>query len=513
MQHDQPAAPPVVADGAADRDGMAVGSRADEVLGGDASGSIVRGAAVRGVMFVGSTGLIALAFAFVFRAVGVDAFGDLAVAIAIATIVQNAGDTAVAAIAMRTMVAADASERVRLHAQLVGLRLVVMPPLIAVGVLFALAVYDSARSEMTLVICLSTLVAAVAAALIMPLNVELRAGRASVVDFVRQVVIAVGLMIGAAVSAPILGYAAVYLVAATAGLIVAVFLIDPDWRRIRMPERETVRTVARQASWLALALTVNSLFLKVLTVIASLATTKTETGLFAAATRVTEVVAALSLMVASVAYPLLSRAADEQDWPRFANAVQRLLEGVMLLAGAAAVVLIVAARPLMEIFAGAEFSGAAPVLQYQAVALTFAATTQALVWALLALHDERALVVTNLVGLGALSALGALLVGAHGAMGAAYAGIGGEALLLTVTLAALARRRRDALPAIQPTLTTIALGAACVGLGLALPIPELLAALVAVGLFGGGALLLRLVPTELLSALPGRQAAANTNTP
>ncbi len=230
---------------------------------------------------------------------------------------QNAGDSAVAAISMRMLVAADARERRQLQAQLVGLRLVVMPPLITVGVLFALLLYDAPRSETTLVICLSTLVAAIAAALIMPLNLEMRAGRASLVDFVRQIVVALGLLLGVAVSAPLLGYAVVYLIAATVGLVVAVLLIEPEWRKIQLPDRETLKVVSKQASWLALALTVNSLFLKVLTVIASLATTKTETGLFGAATRVTEVVAALSLMVVSVAYPLLSRAADDRDWPRF----------------------------------------------------------------------------------------------------------------------------------------------------------------------------------------------------
>ncbi len=76
-------------------------------------------------------------------------------------------------------------------------------------------------------------------------------------------------------------------------------------------------------------------------------------------------------------------------------------------------------------------------------------------------------------------------------------------LLLVVTLAPWpAAAGGEALPAVAPTLTTIALGAACVGLGLALPIPDLVAAVVAVAAFGAGALLLRLVPAELLAAVP-----------
>jgi O-antigen/teichoic acid export membrane protein len=487
-------------------DAPLIGSRADEVLAGDASGSVVRGALARGGSFVISTGAIAVAFFFVFRAVGVDAFGDLAVAIAIATIVQNAGDTAISAISQRLLVAADAEDRPGLHAQLVGLRLVVMPPLIAIGVLFAFAAYDSARTELTLMICLSTLIAAIGAALVTPLNIELRAGRASIVDFVRQVAIAIGLVAAAALGSTLLGYAIVYVIAATVGLVAALILVDPAWRRMRVPDRGTLRTVAHEASWLALALTVNSLFLKVLTVIASLATTKTQTGLFAAATRVTEVVAALSLMVASVAYPLLSHAAEEEDWARFSNAVHRVLEGVLLLVGAAAVALIVGAEPLITVFAGSKYAAAAPVLQIQAVALVCAATTQALVWALLALHAERQLVITNLVGLAALATFGALLVGPYGAKGAAYAGIAGESVLLVVTLLAVRGKRADALPSAVRTVGTVALAAVCTGFGLVLPIPDLLAAIVAVGTFAATALVLGAVPSELRDALPRRTA-------
>lgn len=488
-------------------DAPLVEARADEVLGGNASGSVIRGAAVRGATFVLSTGLLAIAFAFVLREVGPKTFSGLAVAIAIGTIVQSVGDTAISAVAQRMLVSADAQHRARLQAQLIGARFVVLPPVIAVGVLFALVAYDAQRTETTAIICASALITSVSAALITPLNVELRAGRASVVEFVRQIAIAIGLLVGVAASATVVGYAVVYLVASAVAVVVAFVLVEPVWRTIRLPSRATLQVVFRQAGWLAVAITVNSLFLKVLTVIASVRTDDVQTGLFAAATRVTEVVAALSLMVASVAYPLLSRAADDADWPRFSNAVRRVIEGVLLLVGAAAVGLIVGAGPLMEIFAGGKFDGAVPVLQVQAVALVLAATSQALVWALLALHAERMLVLTNLVGLTGLTVLGLVLVGPHGAEGAAYAGVGGEALLLGATLVALARLRPDAVPQAGRTVLTLLLVAACCAVGLVLPLPDLVAAVLAVGVFGVAALLLRLVPGELLAAAPLPAAA------
>ena len=110
----------------------------DQALAGDASASVVRGAVARGATYAVSTGLIALAFLLVFRDLGVDAFGRLSTAIAIAAIVQSIGDSAVSAVAQRLLVASPAAGRPALAAQLVGLRLVLMPVATCVGVLFGL---------------------------------------------------------------------------------------------------------------------------------------------------------------------------------------------------------------------------------------------------------------------------------------------------------------------------------------------------------------------------------------
>lgn len=478
---------------------------ADLALSGDASGSVIEGAAARGAMYVASTGLIALAFAFVFRATGPEVLGDLSVAIAIATIAQNIGDTAVSAVAQRLLVEADAADRPRLQAQLVGFRFLLLPPLIAIGVAFGVvAGYDAPLVWTILVVGISTMVTAIGASLITPLNVELRAARASLVDFTRQIAVAVGLIVAVILSASLVGYGTVYLVASGIAVVLAVALIDSRWRRVAVPTSETIRIVAREAAWLGLAIVVNSLFLKLLTVLASLLTTRYEVGLFAAATRVTEVLAALPLLMASVAYPLLSRAALDEDHERFANATHRIIEGVLLLIGLAVVVTVTASEPIMRVFAGEEFVGAAPVLEVQAFALLFAATTQALIWSLLALRAERLLVITNLVGLAALVGLGLGLIGAEGARGAAWAAVGGELVLVIATFIALGSRQRSAVPSIPKALITLALTGGSVAVGLVLPVPPVLAAVVAAAVFSGGALVFGLVPAELRTAAAAR---------
>lgn len=478
---------------------------ADAALSGNASSSVIQGALARGAMYAGSTGLIALAFAVVLREIGPDAFADLAVAIAVATIAQSVGDLAVSSVAQRLLVAAPASERPALHAQLVGFRFVLMPIAIVLGVLFGVAAgYDGRLVVAIGVLGFSAMLTVIASALVTPLNVELRAGRASLVDFGRQVSVAAGLIVAVALSADLVGYAAVYVAAGAIAVALALLLIGPQWRRAHLPARQTAGVVAKEAAWLGLAIVVNSLFLKVLTVIASLQTTKFEVGLFGAASRVVEVLVGLSLLMAVVAFPVLNRAALDEHRERFANATRRMVEGVLLLMGLAVVVTVTASTFLMRLFAGEKFIDAAPVLEIQAFAVLFAATTQTLIWSLLALRAERLLVVTNLIGLAGIVVLGYALIGPHGAMGGAWAAVGGEVLLLAATLVALRRREPTALPHVGRTLAALALTAAAVAVGQVVPLPEVAAAIVAAAVFTLGALLFRLVPPEVMAAATAR---------
>lgn len=481
---------------------------APDALAAGASTSVVRGAAARGITYGATTGFIAIAFAFVFRALSPEAFAGFAVAIAIAAITQSIGDVAVNTVGQRLLVAAEPGERPALAAQLVGLRFIVMPLMTVVGVLYAVAAGSSAEEVQTVaVVCAGSTLFVAAAAWTAPLVIELRAGRASIVEAVRQTLIAAGLLVVVATGGTLIDYGLVYLVAGLAAVGVVIVLLEPQWRRIAVPSRETIGIVLREASWLALAITVNSLFLKVLTLVAALEVSKRETGLFATAARVVEVLAGLPLLMAAVAFPLLSRAALDQDHARLSNALALIIRGVLILLGVAVVVVVVAAKPLIDLFAGDGYSGAIPVLQLQAFALLASSVTQALVWALIALRAERLLVITNLFSLLVLLVLGFVLVNADGARGAAIAAIIAEIVLLSATLIALRRVRADAVPNLVPLVAVIVTTLVATGIGLLLPIPPIPAAIVGVAIYGGAILALRLLPEEVLAAIPSRRAA------
>jgi len=475
--------------------------RADAALAGYASTPVVRGAAARGITYGVSTGLIALAYAFVTRSIGVSNFGRFSTAMAIAAVAQGIGDVAVSAVGQRLLVATKPAGRQRLVAELVGLRFVLMPLATLAAVAFGLtAGYQRDLIEAIAVGCVGATLTVLAAAWTTPLVLELRAGRASLVEFARQLSVAGGLLVVALASGTIVAYAATSVVAGLIAVVVALTLIEPRWRRPAVPTKRTIELVARDASWLALAVAVNSLFLKILTIVASLRTNVHQLGLFAAATRISEVVASLPLLMAAVAFPLLSRAALDADHERMASAMHRVINSLLLLIGGIVIVLVVAAVPLIALFAGKSFSGAAPVLQIQAFALLASCTSQALVWGLIALRAERALVTTNLIGLVALLLLGIVLIGVDGARGAAFAAIGGETVLVIVTAIALQRVRHEALPHLGSALAIIALTVACALGGLALPIAPIVAGPLAAALFAALAVLFRLPPRELVVA-------------
>lgn len=489
--------------------GVLVGDATDAALGAAASGSVVRGAIARGGTYAIATGLIALSFLLVFRHLGVVAFGHLSAAIAIAAIAQAIGDTAVSAVAQRLLVAAPAERRPTLSAELVGLRVLIMPVVVLCGVGFGVvAGYPRDQVLVTALAGAGAMLTVMAAAWVTPLMVELRAARASIVEMVRQVAIAAGLTLAALTGATLVGYGAVYLVAAALAVGVALILVESRWRRLHLPRSETVRLVVREAVWLAVAITVNSLFLKVLTVVASVATTEVQTGLFATAGRVIEVVAQLPLLMAAVAFPLLSRAAEDADHARLARALDRVVRGLLLLVGGVVVVVVVAAHPLITVFAGSRFVGAAPVLQLQAFALLASTVTQGVVWAVVALRGEKLLAVGNLVGLVGLVVAGAVMMHLQGARGGAVAAIIGEGLLVVATLVVLGRVRRDAVPRVLPLLALTGIAVAAALGGLALPLGPITSAVLAVAAYAIVVLALRLVPAELWAVLLRRRSPA-----
>ncbi len=192
------------------------------------------------------------------------------------------------------------------------------------------------------------------------------------------------------------------------------------------------------------------------------------TGLFAASFRVFVVVGSVPALFVSSSFALLARTAGS-DRARFAAEVRRLQEVAVLAGGGIALVLGIAARPVLGLLAGPEYAAAAPVLRLHAVALFATFVLVAWGFALLAAHRHRALLLANVAALAVSLVVVGLLAGAHGAEGAAVGTVAAEATLAVGYAAALVRDGFR--PAAAPIV--VAVGAALPGLALAVLVPAL----------------------------------------
>lgn len=470
-----------------------------------AGGRAIRGGAMRVAGFGAGLLLTAVASIFLLRHLGVVRFGQYATVIAIVTLVQGMTDAGLTVVGQRLYVHADAARRRTLLADLVGVRLVLTPLGIAIGVLFAfVAGYPRTLVLGTALAGAGVILAVVAAALAMPLSVQLRLGAVTAIDFLRQLAIVVGIVALVAAGAGLLPFFVVYVAGGVVAVVAALaFLGANSWVAPRFSWREW-RPLLKEALPVALSLVVNNTYVRALIILCSLLATARQTGLFATSYRISEIMLGLPQMMMGAAFPILAHAhvADER---RLAYALQRMGEAALLVGLALGLVLAVGAAPIVAVLGGRQFAAAATPLRIQSVAIAGAFMTGVGTTALIAVRRQRELLLVNALALAVVLVLGCAFIPLWEANGAALAASVGEVVLAIAALTLLARAHRELRPDLRyvPKLALAAgLGALCA----ALPIPDVLATACALAVYAAAALALRAVPGELLEALLRRRA-------
>ncbi len=472
-----------------------------------AGGKAIRGGVIRTAGYGAGLLLTAIASVFLLRYLGPDRFGQYTTVVAIVTIVQGLSDVGLTLVGQRAYVHADAQRRRTLLADLVGIRLVLTPLGVALGVLFAVvAGYPDALVTGTLLAGAGVVLAVVAATLTLPLSVDLRYGAVTATDLARQLVIVAGIVALVLAGAGLVPFFVVYAAAGAVAIVVALAFVGVrGWVVPRFAWREW-RALLWEAAPIALSSVVNVTYVRTLIILASLLATAEQTGLFAASYRISEILLGVPQLMIGAAFPILvhSGAADEQ---RLRYVLQRMGEAALLLGLGLGLVLAVGAVPIIAVLGGPRFAGAAGVLRIQSVAIAAAFVTQLGTFGLVAVHRQRALVLVNVLALATVLVLGCALIPPLQADGAALAASIGETLLAIASMTMLVRAR----PALRPDLRYVpklllaaGLGGACI----LLPVPDAVAAVLAAGVYGGLAWLLRAVPEELLEALLRRRGAA-----
>src|ERR1019366_5793241 len=214
-------------------------------------------------------------------------------------------------------------------------------------------------------------------------------------------------------------------------------------------------------------------------ILTSLSASAVETGLFAASLRVFAVVASLPGLLVMSALPLLARAARD-DTDRLGFALQGLFEVALIVGVGVGLMLVVGAKPIIDVIGGHKYAGSVVPLRIEGAAVLGSCLIPVWNTGLLALHRHSAQLVCNLAGLAVVAGLALGLAPTIGARGAAVATVGGEVTVAVGLLFALGLANRQLIPAVAQ------LGGAVV-------------------VYAAMVVLLRVLPKELLELVPGRR--------
>jgi O-antigen/teichoic acid export membrane protein len=465
---------------------------------------VIRGGVIRSAGYALGALLGAGTSVFLLRGLGVEDFGRFATVSALLAIVSVLSDAGLTAIGTRELsVLANRAERESLLRNLIALRLWLGVSAIAVAAAFAVvAGYDDVMVAGVLLGGLGVLLVNTQATMMAPLSVDLRQGRITVVEVLRSALTLAAIAVLALAGASLLPYFAVQILVGAAVLAITPWLLGSTRGLRPRVDRQAAAALLRVAAPVGLALAINVLYLRLLVVLVSLTTDATETGLYGTAFRVVELFVVLPPMVIGIALPLLAVAGAE-DLGRLRYALQALTQMAVVATLALSLALATLAEPMLRLLGGEDYVGATRMLQIQVWALVPLAVGSIFAVGLLSLGRQRAIALANGIAVVFVLTVGLLLIGRYEGQGAAIAGIVVEVVLLVALAGFLRAARPEVFPSLRflwRPLLALAAGAAT----LLVPLPDLLDAAVALGVFALVAFAVRAVPAEVLLALRGR---------
>lgn len=468
----------------------------------EAGAKAIHGGIIRGTGYAAGVALTAAASVLLLRYLGVVEFGRYVTVMSLIAVVSGITDAGLTAVANRELATRRLeSERWALMQNLVGLRLILTPVGVLLATLFALAVgYSDTLVLGTLLAGLGLVLVSAQTTLILPLSVDLRLAAVTASELLRQIVLVIGIVVLVLVSAELVAFFAIQIVVGVVVLAATPFLLRGrvTWRPAF--QRSEWRWLLREALPIGAGLAMNIIYFRSLIIMMSLISTDRETGLFGTSFRIFEILFGMAGIVIPVAMPILAAAAEE-DRERLRYVLQRVAEVGALVAAGCALVLAVAAEPILVVLGGEEYRDAAPVLRIQAIALVPVFLGQGWQLGLIAVRRQSALLVANAAAFVVVLALGLALIPPYEAVGAAVAAVVAETVLAAALLLILIRVGRDLRPGFGfvPRLSV----AVALGVAVALiPIGPLFVRAVAAGIvFFGAAWLAGAVPEELKTLL------------
>jgi O-antigen/teichoic acid export membrane protein len=431
------------------------------------------------------------------RHLGVEESGRYVTVMSLAGIALAIVDQGLNVSASKDLTMTARGERRALLENVVGQRIVVAS--VAWVVLVGFALVAGYPREMVVGTALAgggIMLVAIGNSMLVPLTVDLRNAGIAVVEMLRAFVVLLGVALLVVAGAKLDAFLAIQILVGLIVLAVVPLLVGragvvrPRWDRLRQ------RALMRTALPIAAALVLGQIYFRLVIVLMSLISTPKEVGYFGGSLRAMEALIALPILVASVALPLMARAAGEGNMRRLKYVIEGLSEGAVIAGTLIILVTIRAADPVMRVIGGKEFEPAGNVLRIQVIALLFIALYQIWTVALVALGRQRQLIFTNAVGLLAVGVFAAVLVPPMGAKGGAMASVAADIVLAGLIYWRLhVATGRVAVRA--SVLGRVAVAAAAGGAALVLPIGDIPASVVGAIVFLGVGTAVGMVPKEL----------------
>lgn len=472
---------------------------AEDVLHTSEAGpKVIRGGVLRFGGYAAGILLGAVASVFLLRHLGVVEFGQYVTVMSLIAIVSGVTDAGLTTVGSRELaVRPRGPERERLVANILAVRLLLTPVGVLIAAAFAaVAGYGERMVWGTLLAGAGIVLVNAQASMTLPLPVELKNGRVTIAEVVKQAVTVLGIVALALAGASLLPFFAVQILVGVVVLAITPLLLGRRGLVRPRIDRSELWPLIRQATPVAAASVLGILYFRVLVIMTSLISSERETGLFATSFRILELLAGIPLLLAGVVLPVAAAAAST-DEVRLAYVLQRVTEAALLGATVLAVGVAIGAEPVIVILGGEEYREAGPILSIQAFALIGIFLSQAFIVGLLATRLQREIAVTAALCLGSIFVFGLVLIPLWDAAGAAAAGVAADTLLAVITLVALRRTRagRELRFGFVPRVVAAGLAAGAVAL---IPgVPALALAALAVVVFVVLAYALGAVPEEI----------------
>jgi O-antigen/teichoic acid export membrane protein len=420
-----------------------------DVLDSGAAGErFIRGGSMRVVAYGAGVLASLVSVPFVVRHLGKVGWGHYLIVTSLLFIVQALTEGGVANVGVREFTNSTEPEQRRLMSDLLGLRIVLTLAGVIGAVAFALAAgYERTLVEGTALAGVGLFLLNLQYTLTVPLMAHMRLGWQALNDFLGQFVTAIGMITLVVAGASLLPFFAVSSLAALATLALTVSLVRRQTPLIPSFHASRWRVLMSESLVYAAATALGAVYFRVVVVAMSLLSNKVQTGYFSLSFRVLDVVNAVPWLLVTSAFPILARAArDDEDRLRYS--LQRLFEGALVLGGWLSLCLVIGAPFAVSVLGGAEFAPSVGVLRVlgAGVPATFLVATYS--FALLSLRLYRQLIVVN--GLILLTAilLSVLLIPDGGSHGAALVTVSLEVLLSAGYVVCLTRLRSELRPSL-----------------------------------------------------------------